>query len=259
LKEAVLVNFHSHTIFSDGDQTPEALAANLAAARVRCAALTDHDSLEGLPRFQEALKKHGIAFLSGVELTTRYQEREFHLLGYGFDPENPELLATLLSLRQTHTLEVISIAGSLRKAGSAHRAAEGEQAVNAAPNGFLQLEEAIALIQRAGGRTFLAHPFTVESDTARLDVLLGELKRLGLDGIEAVYSPYSAEQQTALRQLALKHDFLISAGSDVHGTAGKAKQTFAVTFPRQDWERFRAALFNSPGLGDSTAERAKPL
>ena len=55
----ILVNFHCHSIFSDGEQTPEALAANLAAAGVRYAALTDHDSLEGLPRFQEALKKRG--------------------------------------------------------------------------------------------------------------------------------------------------------------------------------------------------------
>ena len=98
--EAILVNLHTHTIFSDGEQTPEALAAGLDSAGVRYAALTDHDTIEGLVRFQEALRKRGIASLTGVELTTRFGGREAHLLGYGFDPEHPELAATLLSLRQ---------------------------------------------------------------------------------------------------------------------------------------------------------------
>jgi DNA polymerase III alpha subunit len=66
MDETILVNFHCHTIFSDGEQTPEVLAGNLASAGVRYAALTDHDTLEGLPRFRDALKKRGIAFLPGV-------------------------------------------------------------------------------------------------------------------------------------------------------------------------------------------------
>ena len=55
----ILVNFHCHSIFSDGEQTPEVLAGNLAAAGVRYAALTDHDTLEGLPRFLRASWKRG--------------------------------------------------------------------------------------------------------------------------------------------------------------------------------------------------------
>ena len=58
--DAVPVNLHTHTVFSDGEQTPEALAGALDAAGVRYAALTDHDTVEGLPRFQEALRKRGI-------------------------------------------------------------------------------------------------------------------------------------------------------------------------------------------------------
>ncbi|MEZ4637224.1 MAG: PHP domain-containing protein [Caldilineaceae bacterium] len=50
--ETIPVNFHCHSMFSDGDQTPEALAAHLAAAGVRYAALTDHDSLEGFRVFR---------------------------------------------------------------------------------------------------------------------------------------------------------------------------------------------------------------
>jgi predicted metal-dependent phosphoesterase TrpH len=110
MNETILVNFHCHSIFSDGEQTPEVLAGNLASAGVRYAALTDHDTLEGLPRFQEALKKRGITFLQAIELTTQFNGRELHLLGYGFDPNHSELAATLLSLRQVRGLEVHSIA-----------------------------------------------------------------------------------------------------------------------------------------------------
>jgi predicted metal-dependent phosphoesterase TrpH len=100
MNETLQVNFHCHSIFSDGEQTPEVLAGNLASAGARYTALTDHDSLEGLPRFEQALKKRGMAFLSGVELTTQFNGCEAHLLGYGFDPQHAGLAATLLSLRQ---------------------------------------------------------------------------------------------------------------------------------------------------------------
>jgi 3',5'-nucleoside bisphosphate phosphatase len=64
MPKAILVNFHCHTIFSDGEQTPEVLASNLANAGVRYAALTDHDTVDGMPRFHEALKKTRHCFYS---------------------------------------------------------------------------------------------------------------------------------------------------------------------------------------------------
>lgn len=45
---SIRVNFHCHSEVSDGSLSPEQLAAELAGADVRCAALTDHDSLDGL-------------------------------------------------------------------------------------------------------------------------------------------------------------------------------------------------------------------
>jgi predicted metal-dependent phosphoesterase TrpH len=147
MSETVLVNFHCHSIFSDGEQTPEVLAQNLAAAGVRYAALTDHDSIEGLPRFQEVLKKRGVACLSGVELTTQFNGREAHLLGYGFNPEYPDLAATLISLRKVRDLEVHSIASTMRKIGTNHPVdSDAIQTVSAAPDGRLEIGAAIALI-----------------------------------------------------------------------------------------------------------------
>ena len=250
MNDSILVNFHCHSMFSDGEQTPEALAASLASAGVRYAALTDHDSIGGLPRFREALKKRGVACLSGVELTTQFNGREAHLLGYGFDFENPELSATLLSMRQIHNLEVHSIAGSLRKAGASHPNDNGA-AVSAAPQGRLEIGEAIALIHRAGGRAFLAHPLVLEPDLEKLDELVGELKSKGLDGLEAIYAPFTESQRDSLIDLANKHGLPVSAGTDVHGNNLPGNH-YGIEMPRDDWFQFRQAFFSGVSFSDES-------
>lgn len=249
MTETIRVNFHCHSVFSDGVQTPEALAANLASAGVRYAALTDHDSVEGLSGFREALRKRGVACLPGVELTTRYNGREAHLLGYGFDPHMPDLVATMLSLRQVRDLEVHSIAGSLRKMGT-NRASETDEleAVSAAPDGQLDIRAAINLVHQAGGRAFWAHPWVYEPDPVRMDACISELKSMGLDGLEAIYTPFTDAQQDALRRLAQKHGLLICAGTDFHGSGAAGSNAYAIEMPREDWIRFREAVFSAPNF-----------
>ena len=259
MNETILVNFHCHSMFSDGEQTPEALAANLAAAGVRYAALTDHDSLEGLPRFQEALKKRGVACVPGVEITTQFRGREAHLLGYGFDPQDPELAATLFSLRQVRDLEVHSIAGSLRKIG-ANRPGGSEEvpAVSAAPAGRLEIGTAIALIHRAGGRAFWAHPLLYEPDLEQLSDCVADLKAEGLDGLEAVYASFSETQCADLRQLAQRHGLLVSAGTDFHASTGLGSHTYGIEMPREEWIAFRTALFSGPTFAAEAASSENP-
>ncbi len=238
----LLVNFHCHSIFSDGEQTPETLAANLAAAGVRYAALTDHDTLEGLPRFQEAARKRGVSCLPAVELTTWFNGREAHLLGYGFDPQHADLQATLLSLRQVRSQEVHSIADSLRKMGTnLSNGAEHAAGISAAPEGRLETGAAIALLHRAGGKAFWAHPLTYETDPERLEACVTELKAKGLDGLEAIYAPYAPPQRADLLALAESHGLLVSAGTDFHA----GSKELGIAMPRAEWMRFREAVFAS--------------
>jgi PAS domain S-box-containing protein len=245
MNDSILVNLHVHSNFSDGDQTPETLAAGLAAARVRFVALTDHDTLEGLPRFQEALRRSGIASLPGLELTTRYDGRELHLLAYGFDPQHPELAATLQSLRQAKGLEVHSIAGSLRKAGTGPAVEAGTQtSLSAAPNGILDTGQAIDLIHRAGGKAFWAHPLLFESDGEKFEHLLADLSIRGLDGIEAIYPSFTPEQRARLLSLAHTYDLLVCAGTDYHTSQSTGGQTWGIEMPRAEWSRFRSAVFS---------------
>ncbi len=241
----LLVNFHTHTDFSDGEISPEALAVGLANAGVRYASLTDHDSLEGLPRFQEAMQRLGVPCLPGVELTTYLAGRELHLLGYGFDPRHPDLLATLRSVRQARDLEVHSITGSLRKMGAAvPNDAQDAPPVSAAPDGRLETTAAIALIHKAGGTVFWAHPLLFEPDLVRLEALVTALKAAGLDGLEAHYAEFSVQQRADLAALARRQGLLVSAGTDVHAESGD----FAIAMPREAWSSFRKAVFAGPAF-----------
>lgn len=258
MNDTLLVNFHCHSIFSDGELTPEVLAGNLASAGVRYAALTDHDTIEGLPRFQDALRKRGVAYIPGVELTAQFEGREVHLLGFGFDPENSEFTATLISLRQVRMLEVHSIAGSLRKVGNSRLSeTDASPALSAAPNGLLEIGEAIAMIHRAGGCAFWAHPLMFETDPERLDAIIENLKSKGLDGIEAIYAPFSENEQKGLRALAIKHGLQICAGTDIHGSNGPGSHSYGIEMLWEDWIGFRRAVLSGPTFSHDSTQLSK--
>ena len=88
-----------------------------------------------------------------------------------------------------------------------------------------------------------------ESDTEQLDILIGELKSKGLDGIEAIYAQFSETEQLALRSLAQKHDLLICAGTDFHFS----NDSYGIEMPREDWIKFRGAVFSSPNFTTDTS------
>lgn len=71
------------------------------------AALTDHDSVDGLETF---LATEGIIAIPGVELTSQYQGRELHILGYCIDWRHPALrraLAQVVTARNERAREIV--------------------------------------------------------------------------------------------------------------------------------------------------------
>jgi len=241
------VDLHCHSEKSDGALSPRELAERLSAAGVAFAALTDHDTLEGLGEFREALSRREIGSIAGVEMTAQYRGSEAHLLGYGFDPESLELQAALQSLRDARVPPTQSIEDSVRLQTS--RSAER---AGAAANGRIGIAEAIELIHRAGGRAFLAHPLVLQSDRERLRDMLVELKGMGLDGLEAIYGPYAEPQRQGLVDLADELGLLVSAGSDGHERHGR----LGVPMPTERWRRFRDAVCCGPASGSSGAVSA---
>ena len=241
MEPSTRINLHCHSVFSDGELPPEALAERLASAGVVYAALTDHDSIDGLARFHTALKRRNIGFLSGVEISAQYRDREIHLLAYGFDMHHRELKATLQRLRFDR---LSRIQGPLRRMPSQLHVPEpeGDPAPGVAATGKITIEEAIALVHRAGGRAFLAHPLNYESEPERLAAFVADLKALGLDGLEVTGDHGGEPQRQTLRDLARDQGLLISAGTDLHGIGASGKSALGVDMPLESWKRFVRAL-----------------
>ncbi len=230
VNDTLLVNLHCHSNLSDGELSPEVLAERLAAAGVRFAALTDHDTVEGTARFREALSRNGVGCVAGVELTVLVEGGTAHLLAYGFDSASPQLME---ALRRIH-------------------------------GGGLPLEEAVGLVHGAGGRTFLAHPLQLELDLDRLRTRLELFRAQGLDGIEAIYAPYTQGQILALLALAGELKLAVSAGCDFHGPFMRGLSDLGISLPLTHWRTFRDLLLASPGRpatpsGPSAGPPKRPL
>lgn len=200
----VHVDFHFHSIHSDGYFSPEILAEKLAHLNVHYAALTDHDTLAGQEPFRKAALANGIVPVSGIEIFASFEGREIHLLAYGFDVEAPEIPALF-----------------------------GKS---------LPASQVINVLHEAGGKVFLAHPFTLSEDEKELEELVVKLKDLGLDGLETWYKSYSERQQVVLHDLALKHQLIPSSGSDFHGPGLAGPLVPGIEVPHSSWRLFRNSI-----------------
>jgi predicted metal-dependent phosphoesterase TrpH len=93
-------DLQSHSICSDGTLEPAAVVAAAAAAGVRLLALTDHDTVDGVPEALAAAKRHAITVVPAVELSTvDVLGEDFHILGYGVDHTDATLARRLVEWR----------------------------------------------------------------------------------------------------------------------------------------------------------------
>ena len=78
-------DLHVHSHWSDGSDSPEQLAAWARQQGLEGIALTDHDTLAGVPEMERAGKAQGLQVLAGIEISCQEPEsgRQLHLLGYG--------------------------------------------------------------------------------------------------------------------------------------------------------------------------------
>ena len=251
-------DLHIHSSYSDGVYTPGELAAMAKAAGITVLALTDHDTLKGLPEMKEAVASLGIGFIPGVEFSARWENRQVHVLGYGIDQHNALLLERLADVRNARRNRLEKIVKRLREMGmyvdipmpeEGHRAVgrphiaralveqgyvrtvqeafdkyigEGKPAYR--PQTKMTPPEAVMLIHQAGGIAVQAHPEEI-GDRALALKLLGAL---AYDGLE-VYHPSAKEKavEDFWLQVAKDHNFLITGGSDYHGNAGRFPEKLA--------------------------------
>ena len=249
----MLVDFHIHSTASDGTCSPAEIAEKTKG--FAAAALTDHDTVDGVEEFLSAPVGPSLRF-SGVELSIIPGEgyKQFHLLGLGFDIKNSllhDFFAKIVNGRNERNFRILEnlqrgginvteelvrkhlhgdimgrphIANAIVELGFAN-------SVKDAFNNYLvpgtigyahryrpSPNEAIDVIHAAGGVALMAHPTHWTRDITKLYNGLKELKNLGLDGIEAHYKANKTEETIDHLRIAKSLDFLVSAGSDFHGT-----------------------------------------
>ena len=247
------LDFHMHSTASDGTLSPAALAEECFSLGLTHLALTDHDTILGQREFIAAAKARGMCVTSGVELNAEHPH-ELHILGYGFDIDNKELIETLDSLAQHRLTRVTRIIEALAKHGyfieeqrvieiagdgvvgrphialalaekgyvsdvpQAFRELLGKGCPGDAPRYRITSADAIRLIRGAGGRAVLAHPGCMLGED--YEALIRRLKKEGLEGIEAFYPAHKEEQCRYFCELAEKNGLFVTVGSDFHGSIG---------------------------------------
>ncbi|APG27540.1 phosphatase [Syntrophotalea acetylenivorans] len=249
------IDLHLHSNCSDGALPPGEVVRKAAAAGLLAVAIADHDNVDGIDEAMAAGHSCAVEVLPAVELSVVWQSfQDIHLLGYCFDPHHPELCAALAEFRdfrngrneqivtrinQRLTAEgraPLDFAAIRQRAGGTlgrpHIALElmaqghvrsKDEAFdrylvpcNVAKR-FFPIEEAIALIQRAGGVTSLAHPAYISRDRKVLAQLFDDFVDCGLEGIEVYSNQASNDDIDWLLSEANRRRLLITGGSDFHG------------------------------------------
>ena len=93
------IDLHVHSMYSDGTNSPKELVDMAVSIGLRAMALTDHDTIDGVPHAIEAARDYDITIIPGVEISTFYQEGEIHIIGLFVDYNNKEFVAELDQMR----------------------------------------------------------------------------------------------------------------------------------------------------------------
>lgn len=244
---------HLHSTASDGTLAPQALVEAAAQQGFDLIAVSDHDSTDGVAAAQAAGRVLGVRVLTAAELSCG-GEKEIHILGYGFDPQNAAILDFCRARREDRITRTQNMCAQLTEIGKpvsfdrvreladgvlgrphvARAMVEAGYVANVreafdrylapgkpgyVPKTNVKVADAVALIRAAGGVAVLAHPMELKMGEMALEALIHEWKSQGLAGIE-VYHPSAANNHAAfLERLARRAGMLVTGGSDYHGAA----------------------------------------
>lgn len=89
-------NLHMHSYFSDGIRSPQELCELAVQKGYKAVALTDHETVRGLPVMKKAAEEAGLRFITGIEVMAvgcGLPKGTFHIVGLDFDPEHPSIKA----------------------------------------------------------------------------------------------------------------------------------------------------------------------
>ena len=245
----VIVDLHTHTTCSDGHTPPRDLIRLAKEKGVHVIAVTDHDSVEAVPECLDEGRRLGVRVIPGIEMSSRFEGHDIHVLGLGLDPAAPALLARLSELHESRRIRVGKICEKLAGLGVALEAAEvlreaggksvgrrhvaramvkkglvgsldeafnkylGQGSPANVPANELLPADAARLILGHGGIPVLAHPGFLEDET----IVEKVLDSAPIRAIEVFHRYRSANRHLRYLDLARRRNLRVTGGSDFHG------------------------------------------
>ena len=247
------IDLHTHSLCSDGAQTPADVVRTAAEAGLAAIALSDHDCITGVQEAIDTGKALGVEVIPAVELSAQ-SDTELHILGYFVDIHNKKLqdaMAYALQVRderQEETCRKLNEQGFQITMDELREEAHGNpvlcrahfaqimvrkgyaESVKDAFSRYLSVgcyaysnrqaltaTEAVSLIREAGGIAVAAHLHLIKKPDDELKEYLKSLIPYGLDGIEGYYTDYTPEMQERYQAMAKELGLVISGGTDYHG------------------------------------------
>lgn len=248
------IDLHSHSRYSDGSLSPTELVALAAKAGVKALALTDHDSVSGVPEAQAAADQHGITLIPGVEISAAWGVHNVHIVGLQVDIHHPVLVAGLAqqagarerrAIEIGQRLEALGLTGAYagalalaREPASISRTHYGQWLfasghVSTVQQGFdrylgprkpasvpmpwASLEDTVSWILQAGGVPVLAHPGRYPLSRTKMREMMSAFQAAGGVAIEVATATEKPDMVKYLGQLAQQRGLAASQGSDYHG------------------------------------------
>lgn len=247
-----MLELHCHTTFSDGTLTPQQLVERAVAKGVKALAITDHDTISGWNEARTAAQPHGLEIVPGIELSTVYNERSMHILGFYPDPQKlqaplqeriqgrhrraqkmvdklgelgypielPSMPGTMAPGRP-HIATALLAAGHVTSQQDAFQRFIGDHGPAYVPYEKFTAQEGIDLLKRCGAVPVWAHPYLFRGGI--VDEVLPELVQAGLMGVEVYHPQHSISEERVLEELCDQYGLLMTGGSDYHGPQPKPK------------------------------------
>ena len=247
------IDLHTHSLCSDGAQTPSDVVRTAKEAGLSAIALSDHDCIVGVQEAIDIGKTLGVEVIPAVELSAQ-SDTELHILGYFIDIHNKKLQEAMQYAlqvrdeRQEETCRKLNEQGFAITMDELREEAHGNPvlcrahfaqimvrkgyapSVKEAFSKYLSVgcyaysnrqaltgPEAVSLIREAGGIAVAAHLHLIKKPDDELREYLRSLIPYGLDGIEGYYTDYTPDMQERYQAMAKELGLVISGGTDYHG------------------------------------------
>lgn len=247
-----LIDLHSHSSVSDGTETPTQLVRAAIAAGLDTLAITDHDSTAGWDEAVAAAAGSGLQIIRGMELSTRFEWRSVHVLGYLFDPNDADLVAETgrirddrltraermvsriaedydvtwddvlaqsggVSIGRPHIADALVARGIVRTRSEAFETILHFSAGYYLPHAAPTVLDGVRIIAEAGGAPVIAHPATRGREAVIDEPMLAQLVDAGLVGLEVDHRENTREGRETLRAWAKRFGLVMTGSSDYHG------------------------------------------